>query len=837
MPPGNLLQLLTDPALPGVLYARADSSTLSSYALYRSPDGGQTWAVLDTAPLIGGPACLSVPCSVKRREPAPMTASPVVSNTLFIGGWGYTDTVACSTDGGRTWAAYGQGSAGLDIHDLAVAEEPGVAYALTTGGDLYRTASLTDTWTYLAHFTATLKTNQRLAAAQATGDAAPPTVTTGGDGHLVYVVDAAQVLHASADGGQTWQTRTLLGAPQAVLVRGDTAYVAASGYGLLRSTDAGAAWEQAWPLVYGSRLAAGPGWLALADRGQVARLHDQGSAWTADYLDPVPGKSVPPSPVTRGTDKPPAQLAALAVDAGEALYAATVAYDSQTGGYQYALYRYPPPGELPGPYRVYLPFISQPLSQTGHLAPPYQVALDRINYWRGQAGLRPVHDHPALRCAAANHARYLDLHYAATGEAHYEAPELAGFTGVQPGDRAAFCGCPDPWRETDEVVVPPPGTDAASAVDWWLSSVYHRGGVLDPATCAVGYGEGGANVLDCRPGGALAGWPPASSPLADRQPSRRGDWQPARHTRFVLWPYPGQTDVPPLWDGREIPSPLPAGAALPVGYPVSLVWDKGLVTPTLALLEGPTGAVPCYEPPPPRQSSGRYYAFLVPTAPLAPRTAYTATVAGESQDGPFAFTWSFTTAASAIFGGVADHGQPAAGVLLELRRLDSPQGTVVATATTTLDGRYVFPDPPLDATYMARVAYQNDGSVPGRLRYWYTSPFRYDPASSTVIQWGGDFDLADVALGEPDTTAPLPEPVTFRWTPRDIADETYTIQFRDPATDEFRASVDLTAEQSAAGWVSLTRPADLPPGTYTWTIRIQGPHGSGRAGTTHTVTW
>ncbi|MBU1878689.1 MAG: hypothetical protein KJ734_07045, partial [Chloroflexi bacterium] len=550
---------------------------------------------------------------------------------------------------------------------------------------------------------------------------------------------------------------------------------------------------------------AGADALLLVAADQVTRLQDQGAAWTQEVL-PLPFD--PPTTTTPATT-----VHSVVVDAAGDIYLVAQTVDYQHGTYQYALYRYAPAELI---YRTYLP-----LTGRGEFpAPPPngQVAVDRINAWRAVAGLAPVQDQLALRCAAENHAHYLALNYAATGEPHYESPDRPGFTGERPSNRSAYCGYPDPWDETGEVAIIPPGIGAAAAVDEWLAMVYHRCGVLDPPAREVGYGEGGANVLDYRPG-----------------PATGGTWAAPRQTRFAQWPIPGQADVPRLWNGYEIPDPLPAGAARPVGYPVSLTWDRGVVTPTQALLTSPTGTVPCHPLPPTPIYGGDYYVFLVPIAPLAPRTTYTATVAGASPDGPFAFTWSFTTTAATIAGRVTVHEEPAGGVVLELRRLvdDGPAYTVVATTTTDLAGQYRFLDPPLTSADTAWVAYQNDGE-PGRLSYWSTWPFNFDPGGADC---GGDLELGDVALGEPHTTQQQPAPITFHWTPRGVAGETYTIQFRDPVTDEFRARVDLTAAESAAGWVALPRPADLPHGLYAWTIRVEGPTGGGRAGTTHLVRW
>ena len=84
---------------------------------------------------------------------------------------------------------------------------------------------------------------------------------------------------------------------------------------------------------------------------------------------------------------------------------------------------------------------------------------------------------------------------------------------------------------------------------------------------------------------------------------------------------------------------------------------------------------------------------------------------------------------------------------------------------TDEDGYYFFLDAPsLKAGESYGVFYENDMQVEGRVGFWYCYPFAPYTAGETYP--GGDFDIADVALGPPDSSDPQRIPVTFRWTPR-----------------------------------------------------------------------
>jgi uncharacterized protein YkwD len=119
--------------------------------------------------------------------------------------------------------------------------------------------------------------------------------------------------------------------------------------------------------------------------------------------------------------------------------------------------------------------------------------LERVNYWRGLAGLNAVSEAARLNTAAEEHSRYLVKHALegkidalADGGAHTEEPSdpwytPAGLAAAQNGD------------------VDPPCRDclllsASQQIDDFLAGPFHRLMILDPQIREIGYGsytEGG----------------------------------------------------------------------------------------------------------------------------------------------------------------------------------------------------------------------------------------------------------------------------------------------------------------------------------------------------------
>src|SRR5258708_14891472 len=172
--------------------------------------------------------------------------------------------------------------------------------------------------------------------------------------------------------------------------------------------------------------------------------------------------------------------------------------------------------------------------------------------------------------------------------------------------------------------------DPAGAISDWVDSVAHRFPIMRSDLDSVGFGDatiGGLpiEVMDmsftARPGSVLA-----------------------------ITPYPadGQSNVPPVFLGNELPDPLkspgiPPSAGYPTGYPITLTFSPGArVKVTGYEVLDPSGAVlSVYVPNIPSPDDDNALAIL-PKAPLKASTVYGVRVAGTINGQPFEKDWSFT---------------------------------------------------------------------------------------------------------------------------------------------------------------------------------------------------
>lgn len=253
-------------------------------------------------------------------------------------------------------------------------------------------------------------------------------------------------------------------------------------------------------------------------------------------------------------------------------------------------------------------------------------ALAHVNLYRVRAGLPALGYNSTLAAAAVQHANYIVRNPESKSDAHHQTAGLPLFFGRGPGDRARYFTYPGGVAEVINFV-----DRAEDAVDGWMESLYHRLPLLYPGITEVGYGVSGVgsdqvNVM-------LVG-PLNNTPGA------------------ILWPQPGQNQVPTSWNGAESPDPfdLYPDATKPVGYTISLTFGGQVDRLTLAQasLRDANGDVPVHRFSPGQDPRLTDSVALVPTAPLKPVTTYTVFMAGEVDLGtgiqPFEYRWSFTTA-------------------------------------------------------------------------------------------------------------------------------------------------------------------------------------------------
>ena len=265
----------------------------------------------------------------------------------------------------------------------------------------------------------------------------------------------------------------------------------------------------------------------------------------------------------------------------------------------------------------------------GSTTPAQQAALDRMNAYRGLAGVAPLTINAALTRAAANHALYYMLNApdpALQGMGlHDEQPGRPGFTGADMETRITAAGYGGRWNESMALL-----GDPVAAVDAFMATVNHRLPILDPGFTETGYGGGRAGrlVVDVFTYGG---------------PYRMPDGGP----EFVAWPPDGSTGQPTVYDGNEAPDAFP-GSAYPIGTAITLKYTgAGSFALTEAHLADAAGqALPVLT-----RANYNYatqsVAVVAADRPLAATTRYAVSLTGTIDGQPWRRTWSFTTGAAA----------------------------------------------------------------------------------------------------------------------------------------------------------------------------------------------
>jgi Tfp pilus assembly protein PilF len=252
------------------------------------------------------------------------------------------------------------------------------------------------------------------------------------------------------------------------------------------------------------------------------------------------------------------------------------------------------------------------------------VALATVNRYRKLAGLTPVTSSALIHQSAKAHAFYTFFNGALPSiqglGIHKEEATGQGYIGDNVLTRAQHYGYQLPSMA--EVITH--RTEPVAAVADWIDSVYHRFPLLRADLVDLGYGD------------AYLG--PMTVQVMDMS------YREKATGRVILYPAPNQADVPPAFNGNEIPDPAP-NASYPIGYPVTATFDRNAkVGIGVFHLTDPSGTdLPGVTLLPSQADMENSFAFLA-NVPLKAGTTYTADLTYTLNGRAGHAVWKFTTA-------------------------------------------------------------------------------------------------------------------------------------------------------------------------------------------------
>ena len=258
-------------------------------------------------------------------------------------------------------------------------------------------------------------------------------------------------------------------------------------------------------------------------------------------------------------------------------------------------------------------------------------AFEVLNDLRAQLGAAPLTQDPTIAQAAQAHAEFYVAHASAYTKnnlsPHGEDPAFGdGYTGANHGQRMKAAG----FEGTVGAEIMAFSGGPAGAIAGWLATLYHRIPMIDPRSVAMGYG------------GAQAG-------SARTEVMNFGVRGGQKDDPIIVYPWPGQDDVPRAWNGSESPQPTPP----PSGYP-----SGPIITATLPfaaqfgddhqLLDPQGDPVPhmwlTAANDPAMKTFGGSSVAVYAHAPLAADTTYTVKLPLRRNAEDHMLIWRFTTA-------------------------------------------------------------------------------------------------------------------------------------------------------------------------------------------------
>jgi hypothetical protein len=213
-------------------------------------------------------------------------------------------------------------------------------------------------------------------------------------------------------------------------------------------------------------------------------------------------------------------------------------------------------------------------------------------------------------------------------QAHTEVSGCTGFTGADVQTREVAAGYPQSLAYTE--VATTFGNNPTAAVPNWIDTVFHRIPLLDPWTVDMGYGGAtGCDAIDIGRGMSTA-------------PTKT----------VVVYPYDGQTNVPPSFSGLEGPTPPAPSGGFPSAYPINIYAENLSVTTHVLTKDGDSTPIDhlWLDKNSSQISSGLqgyfYDTAFMYGAPFATNTKYHVQIVGTYAGGTLNESWSFTTGSS-----------------------------------------------------------------------------------------------------------------------------------------------------------------------------------------------
>ncbi|HTL93551.1 MAG TPA: hypothetical protein VL176_14460 [Steroidobacteraceae bacterium] len=258
-----------------------------------------------------------------------------------------------------------------------------------------------------------------------------------------------------------------------------------------------------------------------------------------------------------------------------------------------------------------------------------------VNQLRVAAGAPCMNLVPALVKSAQAHCDYGAANASnasCTPDAHTEVMGCTGFTGAMVAAREVAAGYPMAMAYTE--VATTFGNNPVAAVPNWIDTVFHRIPLLDPWTMDMGYGGAAkCDVIDIGRGTSTA----ATDLVA-------------------VYPYDGQTNVPPAWGGLEGPAPPAPAGGFPSSYPINIYAQGLMVTSHVLTKDGDSTPIDhtWLDSNSSQVSAGlkayfRDTAFLY-GAPFELNTKYRVKIMGTHTGGALNKEWTFTTGSMRPFG-------------------------------------------------------------------------------------------------------------------------------------------------------------------------------------------